>query len=355
MAKKQKKSREEKIAEEYFPLNKEDIHKSIEIPVLKAPPEEEIRKGAVEVEYIKPEKEKIEIIENKVARIKKSRKGKINRKKDYSPKEISLKGEGYELIITEKPQAALKISDALGENPVKKSVNGVPYYEISKNGKEIVVACAVVHLFTLAQKVSGSGIPVFDIGWVPNFLARKKDFSKKYHDIILKLAKGAGSVTVATDYDVEGEVIGMNVVRFICGQKDASRMKFSTLTEKELNDSYEEKSSSLNWGQAIAGETRHYLDWFYGINLSRALMNAIKTTGKFMLMSIGRVQGPALRMIVEKERQIEKFNPETYWQAFITVKNSHEIELKYVKDISKKQELKKFESLKGKDVLVKTE
>ena len=264
-----------------------------------------------------------------------------------------MKKNGYELIITEKPQAAMKIASALGK-PIKNNFQRVPYYEINRQGKKIVVACAVGHLFTLKQNTPGSGVPVFDISWVPNFIARKNDFTKRYYDTLLRLAKNAGSITVATDYDVEGEVIGLNVVRFICGQKDARRMKFSTLTEKELNKSYDEKAPNLNWGQAIAGETRHYLDWIYGINLSRALMNSLKSIGKFKIMSIGRVQGPTLKIIVEKEKKIQEFKPEQYWQIFIFVKNSHEIELKHNKAISKKSELKNFEILNGKNIQINT-
>ncbi len=265
-----------------------------------------------------------------------------------------MKKDGYELIITEKPQAALKISSALGKS-TKRNLNGIPYYEIDKNEKKIIVACAVGHLFSLSQKNSGSKLPIFDISWIPNYMVKKKDFSKKYYDTLLRLAKNAGSLTLATDYDIEGEIIGLNIARFICNQKDANRMKFSTLTDSELNESYENKSSSINWGQAIAGETRHYLDWFYGINLSRALMNAIKTTGNFRIMSIGRVQGPALNLIVKKEREIQEFKPKPYWQVFIKVKNSHTLELKYSKDIFNKEELRKFENLKGKKAQAKTE
>ena len=294
-----------------------------------------------------------------VKKKKKTRKivKKIKKKSEFTVPKISLKKNSYELIITEKPQAAMKISSALGESK-KNNFQKVPYYEINRQGNKIIVACAVGHLFTLIQNPSnteGAKIPIFDIIWMPNFMVRKNDFTKRYHDTILKLAKNAGSITVATDYDVEGEVIGLNIVRFICGQNDANRMKFSTLTEKELNKSYDEKSSSLNWGQAIAGETRHYLDWLYGINLSRALMNAIKSTGKFRVMSIGRVQGPTLKLIVEKERKIQEFKPKTYWQIFITVKNSHELELKHNKDISKKSQLKKFENLSGNSIQINTE
>ena len=68
---------------------------------------------------------------------------------------------------------------------------------------------------------------------------------------------------------------------------------------------------SVDFGQAYAGETRHYLDWFYGINLSRALMNAIKKAGSFHIFSIGRVQGPALALIVNKEKKIKRPQYET--------------------------------------------
>ena len=84
-------------------------------------------------------------------------------------------------------------------------------------------------------------------------------------------------------------------------------------------------------------------------------MNAIKSTGKFRVMSIGRVQGPTLKLIVEKERKIQEFKPKTYWQIFITVKNSHELELKHNKDISKKSQLKKFENLSGNSIQINTE
>jgi DNA topoisomerase-1 len=248
----------------------------------------------------------------------------------------------------------LKIASALG-NPTQKNFNKIFYYELERANKKIVVACAVGHLFTLKQNNTGYQIPTFDITWIPNFLARKKDFTKRYYDTILKLAKEASSLTVATDYDIEGEVIGLNIIKYICNQPDASRMKFSTLTKNELEQAYENKSKNINWGQAIAGETRHYLDWFYGINLSRALMNSIKTTGKFKIMSIGRVQGPALHLIVEKEKEILAFKSKPYWQVFITISNKkNKIELKYIKDIFDKNQLKKFEDIKGKEVSVQT-
>ncbi len=353
MKRKPKKTKEEKLAEDFFPVDEDNLKTTIEKPVKSLVQAEDLVKKAIEKEYKKPGKKEIETVKKiKKKRITKKT-TKNNKKITYSPPKIELKQGNYELIITEKPQAAAKIATALG-NPTTRAQRGISYYELNRDGKQIIVACAVGHLFTLSQNNSGAKIPTFDIKWLPNYLVRKNDFTKKYYDTLLKLAKNAGSLTVATDYDIEGEVIGLNVIRFICGQKDANRMKFSTLTQKELDQAYETKSKQINWGQAIAGETRHYLDWFYGINLSRALMNAIKTTGKFRIMSIGRVQGPALNLIVQKEREIQEFKSQTYWQVFITVKNSHVLELKHNKDIFEKKGLEKFKNLKGKTAQAQT-
>ena len=381
MPRRKQKPHEQKVAEQYFPVEegefklttskdvkKEDLEKFEKITGILEYKEKIADKPKISVEksYSKPDRkflEKVEkvskkkIYKKKVVKTKSFRKKNVIKKKskikEFASKKISLKKDGYELIITEKPQAASKIASALGK-VVKRDINKIPYYEVNRDGKKIMVACAVGHLFTLKQINSGSEFPVFGITWVPNHFVLKKDFSKKYYDAIGKLVKDAGSLTVATDFDVEGEVIGMNIIRHLCGQKDASRMKFSTLTSGELNNSYENKLPHLEWGQAIAGETRHYLDWFYGINLSRALMSAIKSTGRFKIMSIGRVQGPSLNLIVKKEREIQAFSPRIYWQIFITVKNSHRVELKHNKDIFDRKELAKFENLVGKHAQAET-
>ncbi|MBW3001653.1 DNA topoisomerase I [Candidatus Woesearchaeota archaeon] len=223
----------------------------------------------------------------------------------------------YELIITEKPNASKRIAEALAEGkPIKENIKGVPYYKVTHKGKDLVIGCAVGHLFGLAEKEkAGFKYPVFDIEWVPSFeISKSADFSKKYYNALKKLAKDAKSFTVACDYDVEGEVIGLNVVRFICNRNEARRMKFSTLTKPDVIKAYDEASSHLDWGQAEAGETRHFLDYYYGINLSRALTSAIKSAGMFKILSTGRVQAPALKIIVDREKEIQAFKPVPFWQ-----------------------------------------
>jgi DNA topoisomerase-1 len=235
----------------------------------------------------------------------------------------SVTGPGYELIICEKPSTMEKMAQALADGkPVKKTEGGVNHYELSHNGKDIVVASAVGHLFTVAEKERSFKYPSFDIEWRPTSEVEKgADFSKKYATAIKKLAKGATEFTVATDYDIEGETIGVNIVLHLCGAKDANRMKFSTVTAEDLRVAYAEKQHHLDWGQANAGTTRHVLDWYYGINVSRALTTSVKSAGSFMILSTGRVQGPALKIVVDREKEIKAFIPEDYWQ--ITLAGEH--------------------------------
>ena len=260
------------------------------------------------------------------------------------------------LIITEKPQAAEKIANALGKPRMYKE-EGVSYFEVEKDGKKIIVASAVGHLFNLTYSKGQKGWPIFDLEWIPSYEGKKGAFTRRYYNTLKKLSRSAKEYIVATDFDIEGEVIGWNVLRFICKQKTAKRMKYSTLTGPELLKSYENPMPELEWGQAYAGETRHILDWLYGINLSRALMSAIKTSGSFKILSIGRVQGPALKIIVDREREIESFKPEPYWQAFAEIdwKAAGLLEpaggcrFMHPQDIFDKKELEKFKNIKEAD------
>ncbi len=241
----------------------------------------------------------------------------------------------YELIITEKPSAAKKIAEALNSGKlVKEVIDGVTVYNVTYKNKDLYVVSAVGHLFTVAEKQKSFSYPSFDIHWAPlHEIDKKASFSKKYFNVIKKIAKKSKSFTVACDYDVEGEVIGLNVVRYICNQKDASRMKFSTLVKEDVVEAYEHKQKTLDWGQALAGETRHFLDWMYGINLSRALTLAVKKAGSFKILSSGRVQGPALKIIVDKEKEIKAFKPEPYWQITLKAnKDKYVLEAIHEKD-----------------------
>jgi len=252
-----------------------------------------------------------------------------------------------ELIITEKPSSAKKIAEALAEGKatIKKNKQ-TSYFELTHNKKKILITSAVGHLYGLVEaNKKGWDYPVFDIEWRESYKSSKDlKYVKNYIDTIIMLTKQADEFTIACDYDVEGEVIGLNIIRFACKKKDGNRMKFSTLTKPDLIEAYEKKSSHLDWGQALAGETRHKLDWFYGINLSRALTHSVKTAGSFHVMSAGRVQGPALKMLVDREREIMQFKPEPFW--LINLKGIYQkadIEASHEKDkIFDKKEVEKI-------------
>ncbi len=110
-------------------------------------------------------------------------------------------------------------------------------------------------------------------------------------------------------------VIGYNILKFIFGKEDAKRMKFSTLTKQDLVKSYQEMSPHLDWPNLECGLARHILDFYYGINSSRALTLAIKkSSSRFALLSAGRVQGPVLTLVAEREKEIKAFKPTPYWQ-----------------------------------------
>ncbi|MDI6721533.1 MAG: DNA topoisomerase I, partial [Candidatus Aenigmarchaeota archaeon] len=206
--------------------------------------------------------------------------------------------------------------EALAESrPEKKGEGKAVWYEFRKGGKLYVTAPAVGHLFTLKQKGKGWTYPAFDVEWIPSFKAnRAAAFSQPYFINMENLAKDAEDVIVATDYDDEGEVIGYNILKLLCGRKTAARMRFSTMTKEELIQSFQ-KPEKINLNQVESGYTRHYMDMYWGVNFTRALTLAIKSAAKrFRILSTGRVQGPTLHMLAKHERKINSFIPKPYWE-----------------------------------------
>src|SRR3989344_8587830 len=132
--------------------------------------------------------------------IKKKTKRRTKAKASEKETKISQPQRDSIVIITEKPQAAFKIASALG-TARKYSENNVPYYELKRDNKKIIVACAVGHLFTLTSKEKG--FPVFNISWNADF--KKNPWAKRYYSLLKKLVKNASEYIISTDFDVEGE------------------------------------------------------------------------------------------------------------------------------------------------------
>lgn len=224
-------------------------------------------------------------------------------------------GAGYTLIIAEKPAAAEKIAEALADGPVSVLSGAVKAYRCKHGSQVLVVAPAVGHLFHLTEAKKGAWTyPVFSTAWTPSYSVKGGAWQKKYHDGLARLAKGASAFVSACDYDIEGSTIAYNVLVNICHTDRARRMRFSTLTKAELRDAYESALPTLDFPQIEAGLARHTLDYFWGVNASRALTLALKAAGRYKVLSTGRVQGPALALIAEREREISSFVPVPYWE-----------------------------------------
>ena len=261
-------------------------------------------------------------------------------------------------LLTEKPDASKRIADALADDkPIKKLNKTVAYYELTHKNKKIIVVCAVGHLYNLIEKTKTPDYPNFDVVWKESYLVNKLSaFSKKYLDTIKKLCKNIKEYYIATDKDDEGELIGFNVLKFACNQKDAKRMEFQTLTKLDLVEAFENPKPNLDFPLIESGITRHILDFFYGINSSKALTSAIKSAGQFKILSSGRVQSPILTLLTKRELEIENFKPEPYWQIFASIKidnNLLELIHKENKFWKKDQAQTTYDKCKNNEAIVK--
>ncbi len=228
--------------------------------------------------------------------------------------------KNYVLIITEKPDAAKRIAQALDRQgkPKKLKENGVPYF-VAQRDRELVVVPALGHLYTIVhERGKRNYYPVFNFRWAPRHLAeRGAKGIRNWVETFSKLSHDADEFVAACDYDIEGCLIGYCILKYACGDKETSakRMKFSTLMKSELEKAYEEPLPSLDFSLIEAGRTRHEVDWLYGINLSRALtLAARRWSGRYSTLSTGRVQGPALQFLATREKAIRSFVPTPYWQ-----------------------------------------
>ncbi|HEY4675459.1 MAG TPA: DNA topoisomerase I [Candidatus Bathyarchaeia archaeon] len=264
----------------------------------------------------------------------------------------------YTLIITEKPDAAKRIASALDikQKPQKIVHNGVPYY-VAKRDKEIVVAPSIGHLYTVAgEKSERNYYPVFSFKWVPRYIAEKRAKGiRVWIETISELARDADAFIDACDYDIEGSIIGYCILKYACGNKEneSKRMKYSTLTDDELQKSYAKLLPHLDFALIEAGRTRHEVDWLYGINLSRALTIAAKKwSGKYATLSTGRVQGPTLKFLAVREKSIRSHVPTPYWEIKATVEiDGKKLEADYMKKPieTRKEAETVLEACKGKN------
>jgi DNA topoisomerase-1 len=154
---------------------------------------------------------------------------------------------------------------------------------------------------------------------------------KKIVALLQKLARKAERITIATDFDTEGELIGkeaFELVRAVNPKVPVDRARFSAITPQEIEHAFTH-TTGLDFALAAAGEARQSIDLMWGASLTRFISLAAKRGGSNIL-SVGRVQSPTLSMIVDREKEIEAFVPEKYWQlSLLTEKNGEQIEARH--------------------------
>ena len=247
----------------------------------------------------------------------------------------------HEVIISEKPKSAEKIAKALSSKAQKKKYKKISYWEFEEAGKKTTVLSGVGHLYSLTSAHSKNRLG-FDLIWVPSYeIDKSSSYTRDYLNAIKKFGKGADSYIHACDYDIEGTLIGYNILKYACGnnaESKATRMKFSTLTKKDILDAYNHPLK-LDYNQVDSGIARHMLDYYFGMNISSSL-------------SAGRVQTPTLSILADREKQIKEFVPEPYW--LIKALSDHGIEASHVEGriFEKERADKIFNECQGADATV---
>ncbi len=187
------------------------------------------------------------------------------------------------LVIVESPTKARTISKILGD--------------------EFEVVPSMGHLIDLPQKKIGIDV---DNNFEPDYVVIPG--RKKTLDGLKKSSKGKEAIYIATDPDREGEAIGWHIKDRIFKKKKILRVIFHEITPQAVKTAFS-KSRDFDSNMVEAQAGRRILDRVVGYFLSPLLWKKIGRG-----LSAGRVQSVALRLIVERERQIEVFTSQEYWE-----------------------------------------
>ena len=146
-----------------------------------------------------------------------------------------------------------------------------------------------------------------------------------------KLAKNADTIYLATDLDREGEAIAWHLTQAIGDDVPFKRVVFNEITQNAIQEAFA-KPGELDYDQVYAQQARRFLDRVVGYMLSPLLWKKLARG-----LSAGRVQSVAVRLVVEREREIHAFDPEEYWEVFADLRtaNSEAIRMQVFKQNDK--------------------
>ncbi len=229
------------------------------------------------------------------------------------------------LIITEKNNSADKISKILSSTSPsgKRSEDkayAIPVYRWTDDvGEEQVAIGLKGHVMNPAfpeEYKSWRGIEPRDL---IDAKLIKVATQKNVVKALKKYAKTADSIVVATDYDREGELIGLEVLEELFVERPdladhVTRARYSALTKEEIEHSFG-NLVELSEPLARAGEARQDIDLIWGATLTRFVSLAAGRLGSSFL-SVGRVQSPTLMLIVEREMERRAHVPQPFWEVY---------------------------------------
>jgi DNA topoisomerase-1 len=240
---------------------------------------------------------------------------------------------GKSLVIVESPAKAKTINKYLGSEYVVKSsighirdlpTSGSESTKSSMTPQERAKLAAEARKMTPAKReaakrkrarasmIKRMGLDP-ERGWKPHYEIMPG--KEKVVSELRKLAKTADTVYLATDYDREGEAIAWHL-REAIGNKDTQfkRVVFNEITKNAIQQAFSEPTE-LDQNQIEAQQTRRFLDRVVGYMLSPLLWKKIARG-----LSAGRVQSVAVRLVVEREGEINAFIPEEYWEVYCDLK-----------------------------------
>jgi DNA topoisomerase I len=234
------------------------------------------------------------------------------------------------LIVTEKNNSAKKIAEALsnGSNGADKTFK-VPFYTwTDAEGNEQMTVGLKGHVLGPAFPEGYSNWQKTDLHDLIDAKLIKEPTDKNVVKAIKKLAKEADELVIATDFDREGELIGLEALEEMLdsnpdlgsrqGTEDGTlrikRARYSALTKEEIERAFGELDE-LSYPLANAGAARQDIDLLWGATLTRAVSLASRRFGSNFL-SVGRVQSPTLGLIVEREMERRAHVPKPFWEVF---------------------------------------
>lgn len=229
------------------------------------------------------------------------------------------------VIITEKADAARRIAYILSDGKSKqKRSKGLNYIEFGEEGDSHVVIPLSGHIVQIDFTEGMKDWKSTDLEKLVGSSIVHKVTNKSAFNSLVALTNTADRIIVATDFDREGELIGVealdivreNVLEKIKSNPEILRARFSALTPDDIRKAFSDLAQVDN-DLAQSASAREEIDLFWGAVLTRFFSLASNRLGKNFL-SVGRVQTPTLALIVRREIEIRDFKEKPYWTISIT-------------------------------------